>query len=440
MRILYYDCFSGISGDMNLGAMLDLGVDKDYLIKELEKLNLSGEYEIKVTKDSRKGINGTKVDVVLLNEIHEHHHEQPCSNEHEHSHENEHHHHHEHSHEHEHHECENHHDHSHHHDHRNLKAIQEIISSSSLSEKVKELSLNIFMKVAEAEAKVHGKPLYEVHFHEVGAIDSIVDIVGAAICLDYLKVDKILASSVELGGGFVKCAHGLIPVPAPATVEILKGVAVKTGAVPFETTTPTGAAILAAAVEDFTDLKNFKIDKIGYGIGGRDTEIPNVLRVYLGDKTSELQNNLNDMDEVFILSCNIDDMNPEIFSYVMERLFGEGALDVYRIPVLMKKDRMGFMLNVISKEKDLKAIKEIIFKETTTIGVRQVKVEREKLKRNFEIVETEYGKINVKRSYYEGKIIKWKPEYEDCKRLAAENNLPITKIYNIVNKIMEDKI
>ncbi|KOA21405.1 hypothetical protein CLHOM_00760 [Clostridium homopropionicum DSM 5847] len=425
MRILYYDCFSGISGDMNLGAMLDLGVNQDYLIKELEKLNLNGEYEIKVTKDSRKGIHGTKVDVVLLNEIHEHHNEQTCSHEHEHNHD------HEYSHEHEYH---------HEHEHRNLKDIEKIIGSSSLSENVKELSLNIFMKVAEAEAKVHGKSLYEVHFHEVGAIDSIVDIVGAAICLDYLKVDRILSSSVELGGGFVKCAHGLIPVPAPATIEILKGVAVKTGAVPFETTTPTGAAILASAVDEYTDLKNFKIDKIGYGIGGRDTEIPNVLRVYLEEKAEELQNDSNDKDEVVILSCNIDDMNPEIFSYVMERLFKEGALDVYRIPILMKKDRMGFILNVISKENDLKTIKDIIFKETTTIGIRQVKVQREKLKREFEIVETEYGKINVKKSYFEGKIIKWKPEYEDCKRLAIENNLPIIKIYNKINKLMEDQI
>ncbi len=265
MRILYYDCFAGISGDMNLGAMIDVGVDKEFLIKELSKLKLDNEFEIKVKKESRKGIEGTKVDVILK---HEHSHEY----EHEHSHGNGHH---------------NHsHNHSHegHHVHRNLEHIEGIINSSELNDNVKKASLNIFKKVAEAEAKVHGKSLYEVHFHEVGAVDSIVDIVGAAICLEYLNVDKIMASSVELGGGLVKCAHGLIPVPAPATVEILKGVPIKAGIVPFETTTPTGAAILASNVKEFSDIKEFVIEKIGYGVGNRDTEIPNLLRVYLGKK------------------------------------------------------------------------------------------------------------------------------------------------------------
>lgn len=248
MRILYYDCFSGISGDMNLGAMLDLGVDRDYLASELSKLNLDHEFRISVYRDSRKGISGTKVDVIL-----KHHHD-------------------------------HHDDHHHYHEHRNLHSIESIINSSSLNDNVKRLSLDMFGKVAEAEAKVHGKPLHEVHFHEVGALDSIVDIVGAAICFDFLKVDKVMSSAVELGGGFVKCAHGMIPVPAPATVEILKGIPVKAGVVPFETTTPTGAAILAASVDEFSEVKDFVIEKVGYGIGGSDTEIPNVLRAYLGKK------------------------------------------------------------------------------------------------------------------------------------------------------------
>lgn len=285
MKILYYDCFSGISGDMNLGAMIDLGVNKDYLISELSKLNLENEYKIEVRRDSRKGIEGTKVDVILKDNHEEHNHIH--GDDHQHSHEHNHEHSDGHSHNHQHNHPDEHHQHCHkhnHHIHRNLKDIEDIINSSSLSDNVKKLSLNMFMKVAEAESKVHGKPLYQVHFHEVGAVDSIVDIVGAAICLDYLKVDKIMASSIELGGGFVKCAHGLIPVPAPATVEILKGIPVKSGIVPFETTTPTGAAILAANVEEFTDIKEFTIEKIGYGVGGRDTEIPNVLRVYLAKK------------------------------------------------------------------------------------------------------------------------------------------------------------
>lgn len=273
MKILYYDCFAGISGDMNLGAMIDLGVNKEYLLKELSKLNISDEYEIKIKKDIKKGIQGTKVDVILKHE-HNHNHSE------EHNEEN----------------C-NHihkddidsHEHHHEHVHRNLKDIEDIINSSTLSDNVKKLSLNMFMKVAKGESKVHGKPLDEVHFHEVGATDSIVDIVGASICFDYLKVDKIMASTVELGGGFVKCAHGLIPVPAPATVEILKGIPVKSGAVSFETTTPTGAAILSANVDEFTDIKELLIDKVGYGIGQRDVEIPNVLRVYLGEKKTKNQ-------------------------------------------------------------------------------------------------------------------------------------------------------
>ncbi|MCE5346196.1 MAG: DUF111 family protein, partial [Bacteroidales bacterium] len=218
MKVLYYDCFCGISGDMNLGALLDLGVDENYLRRELSKLNLDSEYELQIKKDNKKGISGTRVDVVLKNTMHvhkhDHHHKaQTCR------------------------ESDN--DHTLY-DHRNLKDIENIIINSSLSNKIKEISLAIFMKVAEAEAKVHEKPLYEVHFHEVGAVDSIIDIVGAAVCLDCLKVEKIMASSVQLGGGFVKCAHGIIPIPAPATVEILKNIPVKSNIVPFETTTPTG--------------------------------------------------------------------------------------------------------------------------------------------------------------------------------------------------------
>jgi uncharacterized protein (TIGR00299 family) protein len=264
MKVLYYDCFCGISGDMNLGALIDLGVDKNYLINEISKLNLDFEDEAEIEKALKSGISGTKVDVILKNHYHEHHedseshirsHEEPYDKENNHVQE---------------------------HHHRNLDDIKNIINHSSLKGSIKQLSIDIFMKVAEAEALVHNKPINEVHFHEVGAIDSIIDIVGAAICLDYLKVDKILASSVQVGGGFVKCAHGIIPVPAPATVEILRNIPIKSGIVQFETTTPTGAAILAANVEEFTDKVDFSIEKIGYGIGHRDLEIPNVLRVYLG--------------------------------------------------------------------------------------------------------------------------------------------------------------
>jgi len=402
MRILYYDCFAGISGDMNLGALIDLGVDKDFLIKELSKLNIANEFEVKVGRQSRKGIEGTKVDVILKHDEEDRHHHG--------------------------------HGHEHHHEHRNIGSIESIINSSGLNDNVKKMSLSMFNKVAEAEAKVHGKPLQEVHFHEVGAVDSIVDIVGAAVCLDYLKVDKVMASSVELGGGFVKCAHGIIPVPAPATVEILKGVPVKAGVVPFETTTPTGAAILASSVDEFSDIKEFIIEKIGYGIGGRDTEIPNVLRVYLGRKKTERPAaNDVDSDEVCLLECNIDDMNPELYEYVMERLFGNGALDAYRIPILMKKERLGVILSVICKEEDKENLKEIIFLETSTIGIREHKLPRTKLKREFEVVDTAYGKTGIKKVYYKGKLLKIKPEYDDCRRLAEDNKIPIKDIYDEIS-------
>lgn len=300
MKVLYYDCFAGISGDMNLGAMIDLGVKEEYLKEELSKLNLDGEFKLEVKRDSRKGISGTKVDVVLLNQ-HEHHHhneenhccghhgDNECCNEHKHVHINEgHSHDEEHSHHHTHEELHNHnheaHEHSHSHEHRNLIHIEKIIDQSSLNNNVKELSKKMFLKVAEAEAKVHGKDLYEVHFHEVGATDSIVDIIGAAICLDYLKVDEVLASTVQVGGGFVKCAHGLMPVPAPATGEILKGIPITSGIVKYEATTPTGAAILATTVKEFTDSKDFIIEKTGYGVGTIDKELPNILRVFLAKK------------------------------------------------------------------------------------------------------------------------------------------------------------
>lgn len=251
MKILYYDCFSGISGDMNLGAMVDLGVPKEYLIGELKKLNINDEYELEITNGVKNGISGTKVNVILK---HHHHHD------------------------------ENHCDHDHHH-HRNLKDIEDIIRSSDFKEKVKNLSLNMFKVVAEAEAKVHNKELYEVHFHEVGATDSIIDIVGAAICCDYLDVEEILCSTVEVGGGFVHCAHGVLPVPAPATVEILKDIPIRKGNVPFEATTPTGAAILRSLVKEFTDKDEFKILKVGYGIGYKDFDkMPNVVRVFIGEK------------------------------------------------------------------------------------------------------------------------------------------------------------
>ena len=433
MRILYYDCFSGISGDMNLGALVDIGVDKDYLKNELLKLNIDG-YELKAKRDVKNGISGTKVDVIIE---HHNHHSNIIKHEHSHGH--------------------NHdngtHEHTHEmngdHQHRNLKDIENIISHSSLNENVKKISLEIFKKVAVAEGKVHNKNIDEVHFHEVGAVDSIVDIVGAAICFDYLKVDKIKCSTVEVGSGFVKCAHGLLPVPAPATAEILKDIPIKSN-IPFEATTPTGAAILAYAVDKFEDSKTFRIKKIGYGIGNKDNkEIPNVLRVFIGEEELEdcsinkcKINSHKDIcsdflqDEVEVIECNIDDMNPEIYEYIMELLFQNGALDVYLTPIIMKKERPGVKLSVLYTCDKEEIIKEIVLMQTTTLGFRKYKAQRNMLKRDFSKIETKYGEITLKNAYYKGKIIKSKPEYEECKKIALEKNININEVYKeVLSKI-----
>ncbi|EJO5346179.1 nickel pincer cofactor biosynthesis protein LarC [Clostridium botulinum] len=424
-RILYYDCFSGISGDMNLGALIDLGVDKDYLLKELAKLNINDEFEIKINKDSRKGISGIKVDVILKN---------LCEQEHDHSHEHNHSHEHGHNHEHEHsHE----HGHNHDHHHRNLININEVIDNSKLNDNVKKISKEIFLQVAKAEGKVHNKPLDEVHFHEVGATDSIVDIVGAAICLDYLKVDKVLCSKIQVGSGFVKCAHGTMPVPAPATAEILKDIPmVSSEEIPFEATTPTGAAIVSSVVSKFTQNKNFDIEKVGYGIGGKDlSDIPNVLRVFLA--VDKYEKNDIEKEDALILECNIDDMSSEIYEYVINKLLYKGASDVYITPIIMKKTRPAVKLTVLCENKLENLMKEIIFKETTTLGIRKYSVEKSMLKRKIEKIKTIYGEVSLKKSYLNGEVLNSKPEYDECKKIALENNISIKEVYEAVNKHKE---
>jgi uncharacterized protein (TIGR00299 family) protein len=336
MHILYYDCFSGISGDMNLGAMIDLGVDASYVINELQKLNLSG-YTISFTTDQRKGITGTRANIIL---DHEHHHNH------------------------------GHHEHVH---GRNLSDIKLLIEKSSLDDEVKKLSIKIFTKIGEAEAHVHGKPIDEIHFHEVGAVDSIVDIVGAAICINYLKPDQIIASPVELGGGLVTCAHGTFPVPAPATFEILKNKPVKMGAVQVETTTPTGAAILATLVTKFIENPKLTIKRIGYGIGFRDNAVPNVLRVCLAesivaDESEEQQGT--------IIECNIDDMNPELYEYVMDKLFEAGADDVWFQSIVMKKTRPAIKISVLCQNFKTNILENILLTETSTLGLRKYHVQK----------------------------------------------------------------
>ena len=312
MKIIAYDCFSGISGDMNLGAMIDLGIDKTYLIDELNKLNLEG-WELIVQKDQRHGITGTKVTVKQTR---------------------------------------------HEHAHRHLSDIEKIIKDSALDNPTKELSRKIFMKIAEAEASVHGISIDQVHFHEVGAVDSIIDVVGAAICFNALKVDAVHVSTIELGGGFVKCDHGKLPVPAPATAEIIKGMPVKKGGVDFEATTPTGAAILAALGTDFNPDLAIKIEKTAYGVGQKEhPDVPNLLRVFLGETIE----NPGSGHDALHLECNIDDMNPEFFEYISERLFKAGASDVFFSNIMMKKGRPGILFNVICETELADRVKKISF-------------------------------------------------------------------------------
>jgi uncharacterized protein (TIGR00299 family) protein len=407
MKILYYDCFAGISGDMNLGAMIDLGVDVNYLKNELTRLPVHG-FELVTEKDMRKGISGTRIQVVVDDQ-----HQQESGHSHHHGHEKE-----------------------HHHQHNSYREIRQMISASALNDKVKDISLAIFAKVAEAEAKIHNKALDDVHFHEVGAIDSIVDIVGAAICIDQLEPDLIQCSTIELGGGMVQCAHGLYPVPAPATSEIVKNIPVRKGTVNYEATTPTGAAILAACVNEFTDKADFKIIRIGYGIGSKDAVIPNVLRVYECEVNNDKE---TQTIPSYIIECNIDDMNPELYDYIIDSLFSAGAKDVFITPIIMKKSRPAVKLSILCTPDAESRINEVLFRETSTIGVRKYLIDKTMLDRKIEQVTTRFGEVRVKSAYYQGVCIKSKPEYDDCTKIARSKNIPISQVYHEVEKVLSGK-
>ncbi|GAU78146.1 hypothetical protein F3D3_2778 [Fusibacter sp. 3D3] len=446
MKTLYLDCFAGISGDMFMGAMVDLGVDFEMLKSELSKLGLDHEFDIEMRRDSKLGIFGTKVDVIDHNHLshshedhndaHEHSHEHKHA--HEHLHEHVHSHEADHSHGHAHqghngHTHEAHHDHKHAHTHdhdqlRNFGEIKKIIQKSSLSERVKGDSLKIFELIAKAEAKIHGKAVDEVHFHEVGAIDSIVDVIGAAICMALLEIDTVLASPIEVGDGFVKCAHGKMPVPAPATAEILIGAPTLSKVKGYEMTTPTGAAIISAFVTDFPENKRMKAQKIGYGMGTRNLEIPNCLRaIIVEDQKNQSQ---------WIIETNIDDMSSEQLVFAEERLFAVGALDVYKTAIIMKKGRPAIKMTILAKTEDIEALQKILFTETTSIGLRKYSVDKVMLDRAYQQVETQYGSVTIKTALLEGKIVNQKPEYEECKRLALENQVTLSEIYKTVNEAL----
>jgi pyridinium-3,5-bisthiocarboxylic acid mononucleotide nickel chelatase len=414
MRIAYLDCFSGISGDMFLGALIDAGVSPEIFEQAVAALNLGAKLDI--TRVNRSGISATKVDVVVdgqkdrPRELHA-----GASSPHDDSH---------HEHVHDHHHADHQHTHG-----RGLVDIREIIKcASGLSESAKKTAIAIFERLGAAESQVHNVAMEKIHFHEVGAVDALVDIVCAAIGAEALAVDEFICSPLNVGGGTVQCAHGTFPIPAPATVELLKGAPVYSSGPQAELVTPTGAAIVATLVKRFESFPTMKIEKSGYGAGTRDfTNHSNVLRLTLGEMTAEtrLAQPIPATDAVSILEANLDDLNPQVFGYVMDRLFEAGALDVFMVPVQMKKNRPGTLLTVLAKPQDADELAQIIFAETTTFGVRRREEQRQVLARRWQTVSTRFGEIRIKIANLNGTETNCTPEYEDCRRIAAEHRVPL---------------
>jgi len=383
MKILYFDCFSGVSGNMILGAMVDAGIDIKALKKELKKLDLHG-YSLKVSKVKRKGIKGTKVDVIVDKKKHLHH--------------------------------------------THYKDIKRLIERSKLPEKIKEDSLSIFKNIAEAEAKIHRTSVDNVHFHEVGAVDSIVDVVGASICISLLNSDTILSSPINTGKGMVKTEHGLLPVPAPATTEMLKGFPSYSSDIEFELATPTGVGIITAMAKASNTIPVMKTNVIGYGAGSKDfSDSPNLLRIMIGEGYSP-----SEQDSITVIESNIDDMNPQFYDHIMNRIFDAGALDVFLTPIIMKKNRPAVKITLLSDNDNVNKLADILLKETTSFGLRMYKTERIKLEKEIKTVKTEYGSTKVKIGKKNGKIINIAPEYEDCKRIANERGISIREVYEKV--------
>ncbi|WP_298986161.1 nickel pincer cofactor biosynthesis protein LarC [uncultured Campylobacter sp.] len=403
-KILYYDASAGISGDMNLGALVELGVDFGYLCAELEKLNLAGEFKLERKNVLKNGIAATKIDVVPLKS-------QPHA--------------------------------------RSYADIRQILESSNLSQSCKQRAGAIFHTIAQAEAKVHGTDIERVHFHEVGAIDSIADVAGAAICLEYLfenlGVSRVVSSKIELGGGVAVCDHGALSVPAPAVCEILKGVPVSLGRANFEMTTPTGAAILKACADEFTDNASFRIEKIGYGAGSKDAAgFANVLRAMicevdedLDERNLDARSGYGELCKQILISTNIDDMDAESFAFACEILRENGALDVFSRSIFMKKGRMGFELNALCRKQDAQILKDLIFTYTTAIGVREVEVAKTELKREFARVQTKFGETGLKISG-SGQTQKAKPEFDDCKAAALAHGTTIERVRKEALKIYDE--
>ena len=375
--IAYLDSFSGISGDMLLGAMVDAGLSLDDLRGDLARLPLTG-YEVRAERVTKQGLAGTKVTVEV----------------------------------------------EHAHAHRGLADILDLLAAADLPAEVQAGATRIFTRLAEAEAKVHGTSVEQVYFHEVGAVDAIVDVVGACCGLRRLEIEEVYASALPLGGGWVDTAHGRLPVPAPATVELLKGAPTYGGPVEKELVTPTGAAILTTLCLGFGPMPPMTVKATGCGAGSLDLPHPNLLRLMIGEPVEPLRE-----QRLTVLETNIDDMNPEFYDHLMERLFAAGALEVYLTPIVMKKSRPGTLVSVLTEPAWVEALSEILFRETSTLGLRVMEVARRCLEREWREVETEYGRVRVKLGLLRGEIVTAAPEYEDCKRLALARGAPVKAVY-----------
>ncbi|MDI6801553.1 MAG: nickel pincer cofactor biosynthesis protein LarC [Thermodesulfovibrionales bacterium] len=383
MKIAYFDCFSGISGDMCLGAIIDAGADIGIIKRELKKIPVKG-YDLALKKVDRAGISSSKVDVILQkskvksqkSEV------------------------------------------------KKWKDIEKIIKASSLSDKIKQRGLHIFKRLFETEARVHGEPFEKIHLHELGGIDCIVDIFGTIIGIDALGVEKIYVSSINLGSGTINTVHGALPVPAPATIELLKSYPVYASDIPFELTTPTGAAIITGLDSTFSPIPKMNVHKIGYGAGNKDIKtMPNTLRLFIGERKD-----IPDEGHVMVIETNIDDMNPQIYEDVMEKLLASGALDVFIENVIMKKGRPAIKLTVIADKKRLNTLTDMLFKETTTIGVRFYEAHRKILSREIKKIKTRYGDVRIKISKLGDTVVNISPEYEDLKSISKKTKIPIKKL------------
>jgi pyridinium-3,5-bisthiocarboxylic acid mononucleotide nickel chelatase len=383
MRIAYFDCFSGASGDMILGSLIDAGLSPQRLREELKKLRIP-TIRLKTEKVLKAGLAATQVTVEGRNEKGSH---------------------------------------------RNLKEILRIVERSGVEADVKEKSREIFERIASVEGKIHRMPMEEIHFHELGGLDSIVDIVGSVWGIRQLGIEKIYISKVNVGGGVVKCEHGILPVPAPATLSLMEGKPIYSSGVERELFTPTGAAILTTLGSEFGSMPLINVERIGHGAGRDDLPHPNLLRLIIGTSVSTTRK-----ERVVVIETNIDDMNPQFYDYVMEKLFAMDVLEVFITPVLMKKNRPGHLLTVICPSEKLPSVTEFLLKETTTLGLRWHEEERAKTDREIHPLQTKYGRIRFKSAKWEGKVVNLSPEYEDCKRLALKKGVPLKEIFEEARK------